>query len=65
MWDVKTKVTPVYKRGNWNQLKIVHKMCEQHMMKAHQITTGNSHMGHYVHISKSTNVKVQNVYYRK
>jgi hypothetical protein len=40
-------------------------MCEQRMWKVHQRTAGNSYIGHYMHILKSTNVKVQNVYYRK
>ena len=63
--ECKNKSDTSNNRGNWNRLKFINKMCEHHMWKAHQRTTGKSHIVHYVHISKSTNVKVQNVYYKK
>jgi hypothetical protein len=44
-------------RCNWNHLKIIHKISEQHSRRAqNQGTTENSHTGHCTHISESTNV---------
>jgi hypothetical protein len=53
-------------KGNWNHLKIIQKIPEQHTGKArNQGTTENSHIGHCTHTSESTNVKVQNIQHGK
>jgi hypothetical protein len=49
-------------KDNWYHLTIIHKMHEQHTCKALG-TTEKSYTGHCAHTSKSTNVKVQNVYH--
>ena len=49
-------------RGNWNHLKIVQKIPEQHTEKArNKGTIENSYIGHYTHTSESANVKVLNI----
>jgi hypothetical protein len=46
-------------RGNWNYLKIMYKMPEQHTRKAqNQGTAENSHIGDGTNTLESTNVKV-------
>jgi hypothetical protein len=46
--------------GNWNNLKIIQKIPEQHTRKAqNQGTTENSHIGHGTHTLESSKVKVQ------
>jgi hypothetical protein len=48
--------------GNWNHLKIIQKIPEQHTGKArNQVTTENSHTGHSTHTSESTNIKAQQI----
>jgi hypothetical protein len=65
MWNVKTNVMPVI-TGNWNHLRIVHKLPEQHTRRVqNQGATGNSHIGHSTHTSESINVKVQTIQHRK
>ena len=50
MWIVKGKVIPAIMGGNWNHLKIIQKIPEQHTGKArNQGTTENSHIGHCTH----------------
>ena len=47
-------------RSNWNHLKIIQKIPEQHTGKArNQGTTQNSHIGHSTHTAESTDVKVR------
>jgi len=47
-------------RGDWNHLKVIQKIREQHTRKTRsQGPTENSHIGHCTHTSESTNVKVQ------
>ena len=49
-------------RSNWDHLKIIQKISEQHTWKAwDHITTENSYIGHRTHTSESANVKVQNI----
>ena len=46
--------------GNWNNLKIIQKIPEQHTGKVqNQENTENSHIGHSTHTVESTDVKVQ------
>jgi hypothetical protein len=46
--------------GNWDDLKIIQKIADQHTGKArNQGTTENIHTGHGTHTSENTNVKVQ------
>jgi hypothetical protein len=60
VWDVKTNLIPRNNTGNWNHLKIIQKIPEQHTGKVrNQGTTENSHTGHSTHTSESTDVKVQ------
>ena len=67
MRDVKAKVIPIIiNKGNWDHLKIIHKIRQKHTGKArHQGTTENSHFWHCVHNSESDNVKVQNIFHNK
>ena len=52
--------------GKWNHLKIIHKVPEQHNVKArNQRTAENSPIGPYAHTSGSTNVREQNFQYGK
>jgi ribosomal protein L14E/L6E/L27E len=47
-------------RGNWNHLKIIHKIPQQRTGKPQsQGATENSHIGHCTRTAESTNVKVQ------
>jgi hypothetical protein len=56
----KNKCDTSNNRGNWNHLKIIQKIPEQHIGKArNEVTTENSHIGHCTHTSKSTDVKIQ------
>jgi hypothetical protein len=42
-------------RGNWNHLKLIQKIPQQHTCKArNQMTTQNSHTGHCTHTAEST-----------
>jgi hypothetical protein len=46
MWNVK-KCDTSNNGGNWNRLKVIHKIPEQHNKKArNQGTTDDSHIGH-------------------
>ena len=52
MWNVIVTVISVIMGGgcNWNHLKIIHKIPQQHIGKArNQGTTVNSHIGHCAH----------------
>jgi hypothetical protein len=61
VWNAKTKVIPVILRGNWNHLKIIHKIPQQRTGKAqNQGTRENSYTGHCTYTPKSTNVKMRN-----
>ena len=56
MWHVKCDTSN--KVGDWNPLRIIQKLFEQHTRKARiQGTTENSHNGHCTHTLDSTNVK--------
>jgi hypothetical protein len=56
----KNKCDTSKNRGNWNHLKIIQKIPEQHSGKArNQGATENSHIGHCTHTAESTDVKVQ------
>ena len=58
MCKVKTKVIPV-KESDWNHLKIIQKIPEQHTGRTpNRGTTENSHIGHCVRASYSNNVQV-------
>ena len=47
-------------RGNWNHLKIIQKIPQQHNRKArNQGTTEDSHIVHCTHTEESIDVKVQ------
>jgi hypothetical protein len=47
--------------GNWNHVKILQTILEQHIKKApNQGTTENRYIGHSIHCTESTNVEVQN-----
>jgi hypothetical protein len=62
VWTVKTKCDASNSGGNWNRLKIEHKIPEQHTGKAqNQGTTDNSHIEHCTHTSGSTDVNVENI----
>ena len=51
---------------NWNHLKVIQKIPEQHTGKAqNEGTTGNGHIGHCIHTLDSTSVKVQNIQHGK
>ena len=46
--------------GNWDDLKIIQKITDQHTGKAlNQGSKENTHIGHGTHTSENTNVKVQ------
>jgi hypothetical protein len=48
--------------SDWNNLRTIHKIPEQHTGKArNQGTTENSHIGHCTHTSESADVKVQKI----
>ena len=50
MWNVIVTVIPVIMGGNWNHLKIIHKIPQKHTRKArNQGATKNSHIGHCAH----------------
>jgi hypothetical protein len=52
--------------GNWNNLKIIQEVPEQHNWKPrHQGNTENDRLGHCAFASESNNVKAQNVYHGK
>jgi len=47
-------------RGDWDYFKVIQKIREQHTRKTlSQGTTENRHIGHCIHTSESTNVKVR------
>jgi hypothetical protein len=51
----KSKSNTSNDRDNWNNLKIIQKVLEQHTGKArNRISTENSHIGHITHTSEST-----------
>ena len=51
-------------RGNWNHLKIIHTMSDQHTRKArNQRSAKHSHIGLCTHTAESTNVKVHNIFH--
>ena len=60
--ECKNKMDTCSNRGNWNRLKIIQNISEQHEWKTLlQGTTENSHIEHCTHNSDSAEVKVQNV----
>ena len=62
--EYKNKSDTSNNRGNWNHLKIIRKIPEQHTGKARsQVTTENSHIGHRTYALEITNEKVRNVYH--
>jgi hypothetical protein len=50
---------------NWNDLKMIQNISEQHMREAHQSTAENIRTGHCARTSETTKPKVQEVYYGK
>jgi hypothetical protein len=51
-------------RGNWNVLKIIQTIPEQHTGKAlNQGATENSHLGHCTHTAEGDNVKLHNKFH--
>jgi len=53
-------------RDNWNRLKVIQKIAEQHTVEAlNEGTTENNHAVHCKHTSGSTNAKVQNICHGK
>ena len=53
-------------KGNWNCLKIIQKVPEQHTVKALiEGTTVNNHIGHCTHTSRSTIAELQNICHGK
>jgi hypothetical protein len=59
MWKVK-KYDTSNNRGNWNDLKIIPKISEQHTSKARsEKTAEHSHIGHCIYSVESINVKLQ------
>ena len=61
MWNAKTKVIPVIKRGDWNHLKIPQKRTGK---AQNQGTRENSYTGHCTHRPKSTKVKMRQTWER-
>ena len=60
--ECKNKCDTSNNRGNWNHLKIIEKIPEQHAGKArNQGTTENGHFGQRTHTVGSTNLKVQKI----
>jgi len=60
MWNVRNKGDTSINRGDWDCFVVIQKIREQHTRKTRsQGTTENSHIGHCIHTSESTNVKVQ------
>ena len=60
MWNVKTKGVTGNNRGDWDYIKVIQKIREQHTRKTRsQETPENSHIGHCTHNLESTNVKMQ------
>ena len=58
----KSKFDTSNSKGNWNHLRIIQKIPEQHSMKArNQGTTEDSHTGYGTHTSESTDVQVQKI----
>jgi len=52
--------------GNWNNLKIIQTISEQHTRKAiNQGTAENSHIGNCTHTSESANVKIQIIFHMR
>jgi len=49
---------------NWNNLKIIQTISEQHARKAiNQGTVESSHIRQCIHTAESANVKVQNIFH--
>jgi len=64
--EVGKKIYTRNNKGDWNHLKIIQKITEQHIRKArNKVTTENSHTGHCTRTSKSANVKVQHIQHGK
>ena len=61
MWDAKTNVIPVTIISTLT----ISKSFRKYLETRHQGSTRNSHIGHCAHTSKSSNIKVQNVYHGK
>jgi hypothetical protein len=56
--ECKNKCDTSNNRDNWNYLKIIYKIFEQHTVKArNQGTAENIHIGPITHTLQSTNVK--------
>jgi hypothetical protein len=64
--ECKNKTDTSNNGGNWNRVKIIRKIPEQHTGKArNQGTTENSHTGHCAHTAGSADVKVQDIQHGK
>jgi hypothetical protein len=62
MWNVQNKCDTNNNWVNWNYIKNIHKIPEQHIERAQNlVTTENSHTGQGAHTSESANVKVHNI----
>jgi hypothetical protein len=63
MWNVKSKLIPLIAGAtNWNHIKIIQVIPEQHSQKARrQGTRENSHTGHCTRIAESNSVKLPHV----
>ena len=58
--ECKNKGDTINNRGEWDNFKVIQKIREQHTRKTwSQGTTENSHIGHCIYTSESTNVKAQ------
>ena len=56
MWNVTVRLIPGMMGDNWNHLKIIHKIPQQHTGKArNQGATKNSQIGHCAHLGKVLN----------
>jgi len=64
MWNVKAKVIPINKRGNWKHLKIIQTIPEQNARKVRNqgTTEKKNHSGRCAHTSQSTIVKVRDFF---
>jgi hypothetical protein len=64
--ECKNKSDTTNNRGNWNHLKIIQKIPEQHNGKLqNQGATENSHVEHCTYTLERTNVKVQSIQHGK
>jgi hypothetical protein len=58
--ECKNKGDTSNNRRDWDRLKVIWKIREQHTRKSRsQGNKENSHIGHYTHNSESANVKIQ------